>query len=209
MEQGSEEWHKARLGKVTSSRFKDCLNSGKGFTQTNLSYIYELVAENLTGESKQISGRPLDHGNEWEAYAREYIELARGVKIDEVGFIPWDEDARIGGSPDGVIGIETVIELKCPYNSGVHCKTLISGEMPAEHMAQVQGNMWITGADNAIFGSFDPRIDDRNNLVIIDVPRDADYILNLIEKVAAVADEVERLTEQALVRASGSILIAL
>ena len=208
MKQGTEEWHAARRGKATSSRFKDCLNSGKGFTQTNLSYIYELVAENLTGETKQVSARAIDHGNEWEWFVREYIEKARGVEVWEVGFSPLPSDDRIGGSPDGIVGKnETIVEIKCPYNSAVHVKTLVTGEMPFEHMAQVQGNMWVTGAANAIFASFDPRVDSRNNLVLIDVPRDDEYIEMLKEKVTAVADEVSRLTEIALQRAAGSVLI--
>ncbi len=199
VEQGSEEWLKLRLGLVSASRFKDIMTEPKtkadkesgALSATSKSYMLELIAEILTGEQKEISGKALEWGSNNEINAQVEYAFERGVTVDEMGICITD-DMLIGASPDGFVGIDGGLEIKSPFNSANHISTVISGEMPKEHTAQVQGNMLVNGRLWWDFVSYDPRIDGKGRMFIARIERDEDYIAKLQIKLSAFIAEMKR-----------------
>ena len=198
--QGSDEWMQHRLGKATASRFKDLLSQPKAvkdrdagkLSATARSYMLELVAETLTGESKFFSSAATQWGTDNEDNARDLYEFMTNNTVEQIGMATIDEHSQISASPDGLIGDDGGIEIKCPYNSAVHVDTLLSGEMPKEHIAQVQGCMWVTGRKWWDFVSYDPRINDSDLCIFIKrIERDEEYISSLEDKVVSFVSVVE------------------
>lgn len=199
IEQGSEEWLRLRLGLVSASRFKDILTNPRSktelFSTTAKSYMLELIAEILTGEQKEISGRPLDWGKDHEKGAQIEYAFEQGVAVDEIGICLTD-DKQIGASPDGFVGGSGGLEIKCPYNSANHIATVVANEMPKEHMAQVQGNMLVNGRQWWDFVSYDPRIDGKGRIFITRINRDDEYIEKLQVKLTAFLIEMKRILKE-------------
>lgn len=189
VEQGSPEWLAARLGKPSASRFKDIATEPRSkadkesgvLSDTAYSYLCELVAEVVTGEQAQLSGKALEWGSEHESGACDLYEISHD-DVEHVGII-LDDSRKYGASPDGLVGEDGMIEIKCPYNSANHIKTVLSGEMPKEHMPQVQGNMMINGRQWCDFISYDPRISGKGRFFVVRVHRDEEYIEKLRTKV--------------------------
>ena len=154
-EQGSEEWQQLRCGVVTMSHAKELLTGGKG--KTRQSYILDVVSERLSGKPvDSYSGFDMQRGQFLEPYALKVFEQANETLIERVGFITTD-DGRIGCSPDGLIGEDSGIEVKCP-NPRQHLRNILSGGL-SDYVAQVQGNLWITGRDQWVIVSFCPWVD--------------------------------------------------
>ena len=197
--QGSEEWLRLRLGLVSASRFKDVMTNPRSkaelFSATAKSYMLELIAEIITGEQKEISGRPLDWGKDHEKNAQIEYAFEQGVTVNEIGICLTD-DKQIGASPDGFIGDIGGLEIKCPYNSANHIATVVSGEMPKEHMAQVQGNMLVNSRQWWDFVSYDPRIDGKGRIFITRINRDDEYIEKLQVKLTAFLIEMKRILKE-------------
>lgn len=197
--QGSEEWHKSRIGLVSGSRFKDIMTEPQSkaareagdLSQTAESYLDELVAAILTGQSPEIKGAALDWGHEYESVARDEYEFLFDACVAESGIVVHD-NCKVGASPDGFVGDDGMIEIKCPFNSKNHIATVRSGEMPKEHIPQVQGNMWINGRRWCDFISFDPRLPiDHCQLFVVRVHRDDAYIAVLEKKVLAFVEKLD------------------
>lgn len=199
VEQGSSEWLRLRLGLVSASRFKDIMTNPRNktelFSSTAKSYMLELIAEIVTGEQKEVSGKALEWGSNNEKSAQIEYAFEQGVTIDEIGICLTD-DRQIGASPDGFIGDFGGIEIKCPYNSANHISTVIAGEMPKEHMAQVQGNMLVNGRQWWDFVSYDPRIDGKGRIFITRIERDEEYIAKIQEKLTAFLIEMKRILKE-------------
>lgn len=154
-EQGTEEWQQLRCGVVTMSHAKELLTGGKG--KTRQSYILDVVSERLSGKPvESYSSFDMQRGQFLEPYALMAFEQANGINIERVGFITTD-DGRIGCSPDGLIGEDSGIEVKCP-NPRQHLRNILSGGL-SDYVAQVQGNLWITGRDQWVIVSFCPWVD--------------------------------------------------
>lgn len=191
--QGSEAWRLDRNGRATASRFKDVqakLKSGKGEAATRSSYRMELVVERLTGTPQEgYTNKAMEWGTQNEDAAREAAMDKTGLWIVQTGFIPHAE-LMAGASPDGLIEQDGGCEIKCPFNSVVHVETLRNG-MPPEHVAQVQGNMWITGRQYWLFVSYDPRMPEHLRLHCERIERDEKYIAELEAEVRAFLGEVD------------------
>jgi hypothetical protein len=151
--QGTPEWHAARAGHATSSRFADIM-AGKGARE---GYMWELVAERLAGGALRDSGGiAKDWGHEAEDLARQLYQQRTGNLVRQVGFAVHSRIKWVGASGDGiVIGQPGGIEIKSPYNSGIHARTLALG-MPEIHHWQTVGECWIFEWEWVDFLSFDP-----------------------------------------------------
>jgi len=188
IEQRSEEWHRQRAGKITASRFEDAIsmklvgrepNKVLVPTDTRSTYMREIVAAILSGEPKaEINSYSLQWGKDTEPYARQAYEIETGHVVTEAEFILHPVHDFIGCSPDGLVGADGGIEMKCPKDPGVHIKTLAEG-MPEEHAGQVQGCMFVTGRKWWDFVSYDPRTDEPYRLYIQRIERDELYIQRL------------------------------
>lgn len=177
IQQNTPEWFEARLGKATASRFNDAtafLKSGAE-AAARANYRAELVVERLTHESPNgFTSGPMQWGIDNEPLARVTFQLRSGLEVAECGFIEHPTLAA-GASPDGLIGDDAILELKCP-NTATHITTLQTKKLPNQYKAQVQGQLWITKRQRAYFASFDPRLPEEARMVIVVVERDDAYI---------------------------------
>jgi hypothetical protein len=200
--QGSEAWRRERAGHITGSRMVDVLTGG----QTAASYGLELVVERLTGEPMpEINAAPLAWGKEWEPVAREEYGMETGLLVTPAGFVKHPTIRWIGSSPDGLASDASGkggIEVKCPYNPTNHLYTWRKQTMPAEHMAQVQTNMWVNDCLWWDFISFDPRMPPHLRLFVKRIWRDAAYIEQMREAserlLATVEVEVRQINERGM-----------
>ena len=184
MEQGSDEWLSLRLGKVTASRMKDVLSKGRGTapSKTAETYMMELLAERLTGESKPFfENDAMKWGTETEPQARFMYELKSGNKVEEVAFIELDES--IGVSPDGLIGDDGMIEIKCPTTI-TQIKRALTDNYSKDYYEQIQMQLWVAERQWCDFLSFDPRLDVDAGYLLQRVERDEDFIADMKEKTA-------------------------
>ena len=189
--QRDDDWYAARCGKATASRFKDAMATLKNGqpAQSQRDYLTELVVERLTGQPvPTYENAAMRWGTEQEAAARAAYEQRTGIEVEETGFIAHDV-LYAGCSPDGLVDWDGLIEIKCPYNSAVHIETLLSG-MPADHMPQIQGQMWITGRQWCDFVSYDPRMPEPLQLYVQRIPRDPAFIADLERQVTSFLSEV-------------------
>lgn len=189
-EQRSPEWFAERLGLATASNFRKILAKIKtGEAADRRNYRAQLVIERLTGKpSESYSNSAMQWGNEQEPFARIAYMAQTGNVVYEVGFLK-HAVLLAGASPDGLIGSNGLIEIKCPV-SATHIETLKGHEMPAEHMPQVQGQLWVTGREWCDFVSYDPRMPEKLQLFIQRVPRQEKYIEELEKEVEAFLNEV-------------------
>jgi putative phage-type endonuclease len=188
IQQGSEEWHAMRLGFITASRFKDVIAGGQG--KMRKAYMYQLAAETLTGEREDsFSNQYMEWGTATEPQARSMYEFDSGSTVEEVTFVKLNTLNKIGISPDGLIGEDGGIEIKCPKTT-TQIETYLSGKMPTSHKAQVQGSLWVTGREWWDFVSFDPRIDGSASFFLQRIYRDKEYIKELETKCLAFEAEL-------------------
>lgn len=190
-EQGSEEWQQLRCGVVTMSHAKELLAGGKG--KTRQSYILDVVSERLSGKPiDSYSSLDMQRGQFLEPYALKLIEEANGAPIDRVGFITTD-DGRIGCSPDGLFGEMAGIEVKCP-NPRQHIRNIKSNGFD-DYIAQVQGNMWITGRQLWYLVSFCPWVKQRPFYYEV-IGIDQKIISKIDESAMSAAQEVDYLVDE-------------
>lgn len=196
-EQGSEEWLSMRLGKVTASRVKDVLTKGRGNapSKTAESYMMELIAEILTGESKPFfENDAMRWGTETEPQARSMYEVNNDfVSVKEVAFV--EHSNQIGISPDGLVGDDGLLEIKCP-NTTTQIKRALSDDYSADYKAQIQMQLWVTERQWCDFVSFDPRLDCNASYLQQRVYRDEEYIEEMKVKVYAFVEKMNDLIKQ-------------
>jgi putative phage-type endonuclease len=152
--QNSEEWDELRRGKFTASSFSDLF-----MTKTTAGYkkaIRKVVYERLTGESPEsFKSDYMERGHETEPMAREAYELNTFNEVINGGFFEYNE--WIGASPDGLIGDDGLLEIKCPaYNTFIDY--LISGQVPSEYFYQLQGQLFVTGRKWVDFVGYHPAL---------------------------------------------------
>ncbi len=194
VEQGTEEWHEMRRGVITASRFKDVMSKGRGDapSKTRQSYMLELAAESLTGEVEHFEpNKYMKWGTEKEPEAKSMYELITDNEVSEVAFIKHDT-LNCGVSPDGLVNADGGLEIKCPKTT-TQIETFLSGKMPSQHKAQVQGCMWVTEREWWDFVSFDPRIVGESSFFTVRVERDEEYIANLAEQISLFDEELQQL----------------
>lgn len=193
LEQGGEDWHECRLEVVTASRFKDVLAKGKGLTRA--SYMRELAAEAITGEKQEsYNNSAMQHGTDTESQARSMYELMSYNDVEQIGFIKHDK-INAGASPDGLIGNDGLVEIKCPKTT-TQIDTYLRGKMPTGHIPQVQGQMWVSERLWCDFVSFDPRINGKSGYFCERIYRDDEYINALETAVIEFNKELSALIEK-------------
>lgn len=183
MTQGTEEWLRARCGKVTASRISDMMAKTKtGWGASRRNYAAELVTERLTGEPAPSYTSPaMQYGIECEPEARAAYSFLRNVDVEEVGFIEHPTVVMAGASPDGVVVQGNgLVEIKCP-NTAQHIDTLLRETIDGDYVQQMQFQMACTRADWCDFVSYDRRLPGPMQLWIKRVHRN-DAEIERIEK---------------------------
>jgi len=173
MEQRTEEWFAARLGKVTASRIADVMAKTKtGYSASRANYMAELVCERLTGRTGDFfQNAAMAWGTEQEPNARAAYEAYSGMLVTETGFVPHPTIAMSGASPDGLVGDAALIEIKCP-NTATHLETLLGADIPEKYRLQMQWQMACTGRPFCDFVSYDPRLPEHMQLHVVCYPAD-------------------------------------
>ncbi len=183
--QRSNEWHNLRSGKFTASEIHKIM--GKSInTDTAMSYIYEKVAQQLTGERNEFDNAAVRWGAETEPFAKQYYEAAFSEKIVECDFFPYGKfNDNAGFSPDGIlVGKKKGIEIKCPFNSANHVKYL-SIRTQEEFKIECKEYYWqimmcIAGMEFIAwdFVTFDPRFTGSLRMQALEIkPDDKDILL--------------------------------
>jgi putative phage-type endonuclease len=192
VQQGTAEWHQLRLGKVTASRVADILAKTKsGASASRNNYLIELALQRVTKTIEpSYTNDAMAWGTATEPQARVAYEVTTGNFVDQVAFVDHPTIVGFGCSPDGLVGSDALIEIKCP-SSATHWSYIKANEPPQKYVIQMQAQMAVTGAKWCDFVSFDPRMPERSQLLIVQVPRDPDFILFMETEIKQFLSEVE------------------
>jgi putative phage-type endonuclease len=178
IDQRTPEWFAARLGKVTASKIADVMASGRAgaLSVTRANYLAQLLCERLTGRATEgYTNDAMQHGTDNEPIAINAYEMAQDVIVNPIGFVDHPTIAMSGASPDGLVGEDGLIEVKCP-NSATHLATLKGGSIDGRYLKQMQWQMACTGRKWCDFVSFDPRMPDHLQLHVRRVALDLDLV---------------------------------
>ena len=142
MEQRTDEWFAARCGKVTASRIADLTAKTKsGYAASRANYMAQLLTERLTGEvAESFSSSAMQWGTDIEPRARATYALLTGNSVKETGFVLHPAIANAGASPDGLVGEDGLIEIKCP-NTATHLDALRTEKIPGKYQKQMLWQM--------------------------------------------------------------------
>jgi putative phage-type endonuclease len=176
--QGSDEWLQARVGVLTASIFADIITPTKGEIAKKIDDVaFNLAVEKITGEREEsYTNAAMQRGNDLEPIAREAYEQHKLELVEEVGLMLSD-CGNYGYSPDGLIGDDGLIEIKCPL-ANTHASYLLSNELPSKYKAQVQGGLFVSGRKWCDFVSYHPSFGAKS-LMIVRVERDEEFIQKL------------------------------
>lgn len=199
MEQRTDDWFAARIGKVTASRVADVVAKTKsGYSASRDNYMAQLVCERLTGKpTESFSNAAMQWGTETEPLARAAYEAKMDVLVDEVGFIDHPSIVNSGASPDGLVGFDGLIEIKCP-NTATHIDTLLSQTVPKKYADQIFWQMACTGRDWCDFVSYDPRLPSDLQIFVMRIYRSNEYIKILETEVINFLEETDNKVTQLL-----------
>lgn len=192
LEQGSPEWIAARLGKVSASRIADMTARTKtGYGASRANYAAELIAERLTGApAEKFTNAAMAWGTEKEPDAKDAYCFLRDAEIVTVGLVLHPTIEMACASPDGLVGSDGLIEVKCP-NTSTHIETLLSETIPDKYMKQMLWQMACTGRHWCDFVSFDPRMPPEMQVFIKRVHRDAGLIAELERETITFLSEID------------------
>lgn len=197
IEQGTDEWFAIRCGKVTASRVADVIATTKsGYSASRANYEAQLICEILTGKpAESYSNAAMAWGTETEPLARAQYELKTGEMVNQIGFVVHPMIEQAGASPDGLVGSEGLIEIKCP-NTSTHLDTLLSQKVPSKYIVQMTWQMVCTGRKWCDFVSYDPRLPENLQLFVQRIELDEDYAKKLQNEVVMFLVEVNEKVEK-------------
>lgn len=196
--QGSAEWLASRAGMVTASRISDVMATVKtGEAAARKDYRAQIVAEILTGKPCEdgFTNAAMQWGTEQEPFARAAYETMREVMVDQCGLVLHPTIERGAASPDGLVGTDGLVEIKCP-KTATHIEYIIGGKAPAKYQPQMLWQMACTNRQWCDFVSFDPRLPQDMQLFVVRFERDQKRIEEMEAAVLAFLAEVESTINQ-------------
>jgi putative phage-type endonuclease len=197
IEQGTDEWFAVRCGKVTASRVADVIATTKtGYSASRANYEAQLICEILTGKpAESFTNAAMQWGTETEPLARAAYEVKTGNMVNQVGFVNHPTIEQSGASPDGLVGEDGLIEIKCP-NTATHLDTLLEQKVPSKYITQMTWQMVCTGRKWCDFVSYDPRLPSNLQLFVQRIELDTDYAKKLESEVAKFLQEINEKVEK-------------
>jgi putative phage-type endonuclease len=191
IEQGTQEWHAERCGKATASKIADIIATTKsGPSASRKNYLAQLVAERLTGTvAESYTNGAMQWGKDTEAQARDAYAFLKGLDVEPAPFVDHPNIAMSGASPDGFIGSDGLLEIKCPFTA-THIDTILTGKIDSKYITQMQWQLACTGRAFCDFVSYDPRMPEHLAIWVKRVPRDDAMIEELEGAVRAFLAEV-------------------
>ena len=195
--QGTEEWLAYKAGRVSASHIVDVMAGGKGITRNK--YMAKLIVERLTeAPVETYSSGSMEWGINTEPEARSAYCFFRSVEVVEVGFVDHPTLPLTGCSPDGLVGDNGLVEIKCP-ESHTHLETLLSEKIDPKYIKQMQFQMCVTHRAWCDFISFDPRFPEKNKLWVKRVERDEvmikDMEIAVVKFNTELLEKIERLSK--------------
>lgn len=208
MEQRTEEWFAARLGKVTGSKVADVIARTKtGYSATRANYLAQLAIERMTGvQADSYTNAAMEWGTLQEPLARSEYESLTGNLVEEIGFVTHPEIVMSGASPDGLVGNSGLIEIKCP-NSATHIEYIRGEKAPSKYLPQMAFQMACTGRDWCDFMSFDPRMPEGLQVFLVRYHRDDNYIAEIESEIVKFLGEVDTTVAELLAKRNNTILL--
>lgn len=183
--QGSDEWRMARVGSLGASRIADAIartKTGYGASRANL--MAELVCERLTGQpAPTFVSAAMQHGTETEPEARDAYSFYSGNTVEQVGLIRHPKIEQSHASPDGLIGDDGMLEIKCPQPAA-HLETLTSQKIPEKYVTQMMWQLACTGRHWVDYVSYSPSFPENLRMFVQRVPRNDARIKELEQEVA-------------------------
>lgn len=196
--QEGADWLLSRAGKFTASRASDLMaktKTGPSASRGNL--IALLAVERLTGQPVETyQNAAMQRGIDTEAEARDAYSFAKGVAVDEAGFVVCDDLPNTGCSPDGILGDDGLLELKCPASMAKHLDALRTGAHAVEYRWQLQHQLLVTGRAWVDAASYDPRFPEHLQLAVTRVSRDEAAIAELTAEIIKADAEVTALVDE-------------
>lgn len=192
MEQRTDEWFQARLGKVTASNVSKIMAKTKtGYSADRANYLAQLVCERLTGKpTETFSNAAMQWGTEQEPFARAAYETKFQTMVEEVGFIQHPTIEMAGASPDGFVD-DGLIEIKCP-NTATMLDVLLTKKIDDKYFKQVQWQLACTKRLWCDFVVFDPRLPERLQLFVQRVEKHPALIAEMEQEVRKFLAEVQQ-----------------
>ena len=196
-EQQTEQWFTDRLGKATASRLADVLAKTKtGYSASRANYMTQLVLERITKtRAESYSNAAMEWGVEQEPFARAAYEAHTGQMVEEVGFIQHPDIEDAGASPDGLVGDDGMVEIKCPSSSTALECWLIHAQggnpVDAKYYAQMQWQMRCANRSWCDYVVFDPRMPAKAQLFVFRVQRNAEFLKIAEDEVITFLTEVD------------------
>ncbi|EDM66168.1 Exonuclease [Moritella sp. PE36] len=188
LKQGSDEWLKIRLGKITGSMVHNLMSNGRGGKPSLMTknYMIQLIADKLTGKPvEQFKSKEMQWGNDYEDEARQRYEFDSGNTVTEIGFFELND--YVGYSPDGVIYGDGLLEIKCPKSTTQvkrFFELVVKQEtIHDEYKPQIQFGLLVTGRKWCDFVSYDPRLPERSGYLTERVYRDEEYIQDMQQRI--------------------------
>ena len=184
IQQGSEEWHDIRCGKITGSAVHDLLTKGGGITRRKR--LYKIIAERVTGkccDSDVPNNIHIRRGHELEDEARLIYEMISGNIVESVGFIESEK-----------VGEEGLLEIKCK-DSHTFIEQKIKGEKGIEkkYITQMQFGLYLTSRKYCDYCCYNPNFE---KPIIIRIDRDDEYISNIKNEIEAAEQEIKEIKKQ-------------
>ena len=192
IEQGTDAWLQERCGKATASRVADIMaKTRSGYGASRATYAAQLITERLTGcVAPSFTNEAMRHGTETEPEARRAYEFFADRDVQIVGFIPHPTIQMAGASPDGLVGGDGMVEIKCP-TSATHIETLLTECIPDKYVKQMHFQMMCCDRAWCDFASYDPRLPERMRLWVRRVERDQALCAEIETEVRAFLAEVD------------------
>ena len=191
-EQCSPEWFAARLGRPSASQFDKIITTKGERSKQRTKYMYQLAGERISGAREEsYTNAAMQRGTEMEPEARALYELLHDSQVDQVGMCYKDEARLFSCSPDGLIGTNGGLEIKCP-SMAVHIEYLIGGKLPTDYYQQVHGSLLITGREWWDFCSYYPGI----KPLIVRVYPDEKFLASLESELICFCEELSEVVEK-------------
>lgn len=185
--QGSEEWQSARVGLPTASVMNQVITTKGEVSKQGEKLMWKLAGERIIGKKEETyTNAAMERGIELEPEARALFELLTGLDVQEIGLCYFDDKKSLGCSPDGLIGDNEGLEIKCP-SLAVHVGYLIKNKLPTDYFQQVQSSLYITGCERWHFFSYYPGIKPFH----IIVERDEIWIAKFSKIISEFCEELE------------------
>jgi putative phage-type endonuclease len=199
MDQRTDSWFSARLGKVTASRISDVMAKTKsGPSASRKNYMMQLLCERLTGSKEEgFTSAAMQRGTDMEPIARSAYEVDKGVMVKECGFVPCPLIEMAGASPDGLVGSDGLVEIKVP-NTATHVDFLRTGNIDSGYQLQMMFQMMCTGRKWCDFVSFDDRLPEPLQYKCVRLMFDEEVAASIHKEVTAFLAELDALEAEML-----------